>query len=100
MPNNVHFNDKSAEGVRNLLLSPITLNTIPRGNYPLHSIYYCKRYLKIPAASSALVEKYKRHIDLDLLRTMPNNVNFNDKAAEGVRIIQPSPFYSEHFSKG
>ncbi|XP_072016236.1 LOW QUALITY PROTEIN: uncharacterized protein [Amphiura filiformis] len=42
------------------------------------------QWLLSRAATSASVDKYRRQIDLDLLRTMPNNVYFNDKATEGI----------------
>ncbi|XP_054706991.1 uncharacterized protein LOC129216801, partial [Uloborus diversus] len=35
-------------------------------------------------AEAELPESHKRQISLDLLRTMPNNVNFCDRSAEGV----------------
>lgn len=44
------------------------------------NLYRCKNYFQLPQA-------HKRQISLDLLRTMPNNMNFCDKSAEGVSML-------------
>ncbi|XP_038045784.1 TBC1 domain family member 2B-like isoform X1 [Patiria miniata] len=38
--------------------------------------------------TSSSVDKYRRQIDLDLLRTMPHNIYFNSKDAEGVKQLR------------
>ncbi|XP_033643165.1 TBC1 domain family member 2A-like [Asterias rubens] len=38
--------------------------------------------------TSASVDKYRRQIELDLLRTMPHNIHFNSKDTEGVKQLR------------
>ncbi|XP_022099135.1 uncharacterized protein LOC110983843 [Acanthaster planci] len=38
--------------------------------------------------TSSSVDKYRRQIELDLLRTMPHNIHFNNKDAEGVKQLR------------
>ena len=43
-----------------------------------------------------LVGTYRKQISLDLLRTMPNNINFNCSEAEGVSLGEFLPCNKDH----
>lgn len=49
---------------------------------------YFENLCNMATESSEVLEQHKRQISLDLLRTMPNNINFCDRNAEGIKKMQ------------